>query len=82
MKVKKQSHHNEDDKLTIEDVIQLGGDQVGICHWLKHIGDRWSECEVVNLIEYNQQWSLWLAVQLGCHLNSTQQLNSTPPEGG
>jgi len=30
MKVKKRSHGDEDDKLTIEDVIQLGGDQVRV----------------------------------------------------
>jgi len=28
MKVKKQSRSDKDDKLTIEDVIELGGDQV------------------------------------------------------
>jgi len=30
MKVKRRSHGDEDDKLTIEDVIQLGGDQVRV----------------------------------------------------
>jgi len=30
MKVKKQSCSDNDDRLTIEDVVQLGGDQVGV----------------------------------------------------
>ena len=37
MKAKKQNRNIENDKLTIEDVIELGGDQVAFCTDLAHL---------------------------------------------